>query len=210
MSKYEIIIYWSDEDSADPLVTSYNVYYDQAGKSQLLTTIPADQGLNTSFTDSGLTNGQQYCYKVTSTYADCESGFSNVICTSPEAPGQALPRITVDSIATGFLTGKGKNVTFVLTDTFSQGDEIIFQAYLLDEDLAPVGGAVAELTIDGPSSAIITTGISDADGMAEAAWATTSKRNGTPTGLYTVTTTDVIATGFEWDGVPTSTEFTLK
>jgi hypothetical protein len=80
----QVTLNWSDEHTADGLVVGYTVYYDQAGKSQFL----ANVGLDTSYTDTGLVNGQQYCYKVTSRYADCESGFSNVLCATPEAPGQ--------------------------------------------------------------------------------------------------------------------------
>ena len=46
---------------------------DQAGKAQLV----ASLGLITAFTDSGLSNGQEYCYTISSS-TDCESGFSNV------------------------------------------------------------------------------------------------------------------------------------
>jgi hypothetical protein len=202
----QVTINWSDEHTVDAQLVSYTVYYDQAGKSQLL----ADGGLNTSFTDTGLTNGQQYCYKVTSRYADCESGFSNILCATPEAPGQAAVPAGVESILSGYVTGKGKNQSFVLTDIFSQGDTIIFQAYVLDENLAPIEGATVNLSISGPSTATVTTGTSDANGMAEGSWKTSSKRNGTPLGSYTATTTGVAATGYEWDGVPTDTTFILE
>jgi hypothetical protein len=201
----QITLNWSDEHIDDNLVTGYTVYYDQAGKSQLL----ADAGLNTSFTDTGLTNGQQYCYKVTSNYADCESEFSNILCATPQAPGQGTVPIGVDSIATGFYTGKGKNQTFVSEVVFAQGDEITFQAYVLDQNGAPVEGATVDLTIGGPSSTTVSTGTSDADGMAEGSWKTTTRKGGTPLGAYTTTTTGVSATGYEWNGVETSTTFDL-
>jgi hypothetical protein len=70
----EVTLGWSDEHTADPGVTGYTVYYDQAGKAQLITNV----GLTTTYLDTGLTNGQEYCYKVTYSYADCESGFSNI------------------------------------------------------------------------------------------------------------------------------------
>jgi len=66
---------WSNEHSGDPNVIGYRVYYDQAGKSQLV----AQVGLTTTYTDTDLMVGQRHFYKVTSLYVDCESDFSNVL-----------------------------------------------------------------------------------------------------------------------------------
>jgi FtsP/CotA-like multicopper oxidase with cupredoxin domain len=80
----QVTLTWSDE-SADPNVIGYNVYYDNA---QLV----ADAGLNTTYTDTGRTNGQEYCYEVTSYYdATCESGFSNILCATPNVPVVCSP-----------------------------------------------------------------------------------------------------------------------
>jgi hypothetical protein len=201
----QVTLIWSDE-SADPAPSGYSVYYDQAGKSQFI----VDVGLETSYTDAGLTNGQQYCYKVTSYYTDCESDFSIVLCATPEAPGQGTVPVGVDSIDTGYYTGKGKNQTFVLTTTFVQGDEVTFQAYVVDNNLAPVEGATVDLSITGPSAATVSTGTSNAAGMAEGSWKTTTRKGGTPLGTYTATTTSVTATGYEWDRVATSTTFDIQ
>ena len=67
----------------------YNVYYDQAGKSQLL----ADVGNTTTFTDVELVNGNVYCYKVTAVEGACESAFSNIQCatTLPKPPPVIMP-----------------------------------------------------------------------------------------------------------------------
>jgi hypothetical protein len=116
----------------------------------------------------------------------------------------------VDSIDTGYYTGKGKNQTFVLETVFLQGDEVTFQAYVLDNNLAPVEGATVDLSISGPSSATVTTGSSDAAGMAEGSWKTTTRKGGTPLGTYTATSTGVTAIGYEWDGVATSTTFDIQ
>jgi hypothetical protein len=202
----QITLNWSDEHTDDASVAQYTVYYDQADKSQFIT----DADLNTTFTDTGLVNGQQYCYKVTSWYTDCESEFSNVLCATPEAPGQGAVPAGVDSITTGYYSGKGKTSTFNVTAVFNQGDEVVFRVYVSDVNGAPVAGASAELAITGPSTASVTTGTTDAGGMAEGSWKTTTRKGGTPLGLYTVTTTGVTATGSEWDGVATSSEFTLQ
>lgn len=75
----EATLTWSSVHNADPNVIGYNIYYDQAGKAQLV----AQVGLTTSYTDTGLTVGQMYCYKVTSVYSNCESAYSNVLCVIP-------------------------------------------------------------------------------------------------------------------------------
>ncbi|MBW2733575.1 MAG: hypothetical protein JRH20_14400 [Deltaproteobacteria bacterium] len=83
----EVSVGWADEHTGDAQVTGYKLYYDQAGKSLLLATLAKV----TTYRDSGLTGGQTYCYKVTATYADCESPASNVVCGVPlgiDARGQ--------------------------------------------------------------------------------------------------------------------------
>ena len=75
----QITLTWSDLHTGDPAVTGYNIYYDKAGTSQPATSVPP----RTMYTDTGLTNGQEYCYKVTSLHAECESGFSNITCAVP-------------------------------------------------------------------------------------------------------------------------------
>jgi hypothetical protein len=80
---HQITITWSDEHAGDAAVTGYNIYYDKDGKSQPVTSVWP----RTTYTNTALTNGQQYCYKVTSLYAECESGFSNVKCAVPAAQG---------------------------------------------------------------------------------------------------------------------------
>ena len=47
---------WSDEHSADDSsVTGYSVYYDQAGKAQLVADV--NDPTSTNYTDTGLTSG---------------------------------------------------------------------------------------------------------------------------------------------------------
>jgi len=50
----------------------------------------ADAGNVLTWVDSGLTKGEEYCYKVTS-YQDatCVSAYSNIVCAIPSSPGQA-------------------------------------------------------------------------------------------------------------------------
>jgi hypothetical protein len=70
----QVALSWSQGTGA----LTYNLYYDQAGKSQLIANVNG-----TSYTNSGLTNGQLYCYKVTSLNECGESGFSDVVCATP-------------------------------------------------------------------------------------------------------------------------------
>jgi hypothetical protein len=197
---------WSDEHGADPAVEGYNVYYDQAGKAQLV----SELGQVTSYQDSGLTNGLEYCYMVTSRHADCESGYSNMLCATPDNQAEA----EVDAITTGFYSGKGKNQTFNAATTFDAGASVTFRVQVLDIAGAPIEGAVVELQISGPESHAVTTGLSDADGWAEGSWNTQrpNKRGqgGTTPGLYTANVTGLTADGYVWNGTPTSVDFTIQ
>jgi hypothetical protein len=111
--------------------------------------------------------------------------------------------------------GKGKNATttFVLTSNFVQGDGVVIQATVKNEGGAPVPDATITFAISGPESASLTTGPSDANGVAETTWDTQSPnkkgQGGTAIGGYTATTTGVTASGFVWDQIPTSTTFTI-
>ena len=204
----EVTLAWSPV--AD--VVGYKVYYDQAGKAQLV----ADVGSATGFTSTGLTNGSQYCYKVTSYTADCESDFSNILCAVPNNPGQNNLEAT---LATGRyeISGKGKSkvTTFVTTTSFSIGDAVTVRATVLDEATGlPVQNATVNIDVTGPQTVSLTTGTSDANGIAEATWQTQAPnrkgQGGTTPGSYTATTTDVTAAGYLWDGVQTTTAFTLQ
>jgi hypothetical protein len=93
----EITVTWEDVISAPPPgepADVYRLYYDQAGKAQLITEL--SEAIN-SHTDTGLTDGQEYCYKVTTYDAtnSCESGYSNIRCATATQPGQ---QTTVPSV----------------------------------------------------------------------------------------------------------------
>ena len=77
----------------------------------------------------------------------------------------------------------------------------------------PLADATVEMLITGPETLTLTTGPSDANGMAEAAWNTKApgrKSPGTSPGTYTVETKNVIVAGYHWDGVTTSTTFNIQ
>jgi hypothetical protein len=193
--------------------TGYNVYYDQAGKAQWI----ADAGGTTTYLDTGLTNGVEYCYKVTAYDATCESGFSNILCAIPNNQGQA--RVGVSAIETGRYetTGKGKDkvTIFVVTGTFSPGDGVVIRAIVTDASTGlPLSNATVEIRIDGPESLTLTAGPSDGDGIATVTWQTEAPnkrgQGGTTPGTYTVTVTSVSAAGYAWDEVMATTTFTIQ
>jgi hypothetical protein len=201
----EVTLEWSASAGA----TGYTVYYDQAGKAQLL----ADAGAATTYVDTGLTNGVEYCYKVTASDASCESDFSNILCATPNNQGQTTPAAGVVGMETGTYTGKGKNQTFTSTYTFSAGDTLVVRARVLDEGGAPVSNATVEMVIGGPETVTLNSGPSDGNGWAEAGWSTKSgnkKNPGTLPGGYTASTTKVTASGYHWDGVIQSVTFAIQ
>jgi hypothetical protein len=77
----------------------------------------------------------------------------------------------------------------------------------------PLEGATVDLLITGPEGLTVTTGQSDAAGVAEGSWNTKSggkNRPGTTPGDYTAAVAGVTANGYEWDGVTTSVSFTIQ
>lgn len=205
----QVILEWSDEHSLDPDVTGYQIFYDQAGKSQLVSAV----GLTSTFTDSSVANGTEYCYKVTSLYAGCESEFSNIICAIPNNQGQA--RVGASQVETGLYSGKGKHQTFTLTSLFNAGETVTIRAYVIDTSTGlPVANATVDIAISGPENINVTSGPSDNAGMAEASWTTSSPdkkgQGGTTPGNYFVTVVNVNAAGYTWDGATISVGFTLQ
>ena len=202
----QVTLDWSGSAGA----TGYNIYYDQAGKAQFVD----DAGNSTTYVDTGLTNGVEYCYKVTGYDETCESGFSNILCATPTNQGQAGPTAGVSTMETGIYTGKGKNQTFTPQTDFSAGDAIIIRAQVLDESNQPVSNATVEIVIGGPETVTLNSNPSDASGLAEAQWNTQGPnrkgQGGTVAGNYTATTTNVTASGYNWDSATTSITFTIQ
>jgi hypothetical protein len=202
----EVTLQWSATAGA----TGYNVYYDQAGKAQLI----ADAGNTTTFIDTGLTNGVEYCYKVTAYDGTCESGFSNILCAIPQTQGQTTVPAGVSTLETGIYTGKGRDRVYTAQTLFNAGDGVVIRASVVDGLTGlPLADATVDLLITGPESLTLVTGLSDANGIAEVVWQTQVPRKnnpGTTPGTYTVQTKNVTATGYHWDGVTTSTTFTIQ
>ena len=209
----QVTLGWSDVHAGDPSVQGYTVYYDQSGKAQQVT----QTGTVTTYTDSGLSDGQSYCYKVVSRAGSCASGYSNVLCAVPNSQGHA--QLDTANMATGiYLTsGKGKNRTVIFTETseFAPGDDVIIRVQVSDRDTGlPVQNAVVEISVSGPETFVVSSAPSSADGLAEAAWTTQppNKRGqgGTATGSYTAILDGVTAEGYSWSGGPLMAGFTLQ
>lgn len=218
----QVTLTWTAPAQLPEGVSAYDfrLYYDQAGKAQHIVDIPWP---GDNHTDTGLTNSQQYCYKLTArvtTVEGCiaESGFSNILCATPSAAGQAVVGVT-DGLQTGrwVREGKGKNATttFELTDSFAAGDAVVIQGAVSGGE-AVLSGAVVELTIsDGANTvATVSSGPSDATGAFEATWQTQKPNKkgagGTAPGSYTVTVSNVVLDGYSWDGQAQSVTLTIQ
>jgi len=202
----EVALDWSVVNGA----TGYNVYYDQAGKAQLV----VDAGNSTTYVDTGLTNGVEYCYKVSAYDGTCESGYSNILCAIPNSVGLLTDPAGVNLLQTGLYVGPGPVFTFNPQSAFNAGAEVVFRTHVVDNITGlPLLGATVDLLITGPETLTLITGLSDANGVAEAAWRTTRPTRwnpGTTPGAYTVQVKGVTATGYHWDGVTTSANFTIQ
>ncbi len=78
----EITLTWTDEHTVNPSVVGYRIYHTRSARRRPI----AEVGLVITYTDTGLVNGRQYCYKV-SAYDEtgCESGFKKMLCAVPTA-----------------------------------------------------------------------------------------------------------------------------
>ena len=205
----EVTVHWTADGTAD----SYTIYFDQAGKAQFVANSDCVSG-PCSYTDTDLTNGQEYCYMLTASAGCATSDFSLISCATPQPPGQQAVA-GVASIVMGkyVKVGKGQE-DWVPTTDLVQGDKVVFRGLITDGEGLPLPGANFHLAISGPESHAVSSGSSDADGYAEATWSTQRPKGkgggGTSPGDYTGTTTDVSAAGHSWDEVPTQAVFSIS
>jgi hypothetical protein len=194
----------------------YILYYDQSGKAQQVTSLDCGEGDCLSYTDSGLTNGQTYCYKVTASNTECESAFSNIRCATPQPPGQVQEAsVAMEEIGHWVLEGRGRNKypVFQASTTFYAGDEIVVRLRVTDANGDGIGGAQALISITGPESVNLQASASDGQGGAEVRWPTARPNKkgigGTATGVYTATVTGLSSATYEWDGAASTVNFSL-
>jgi hypothetical protein len=192
----QVTLGWSSVTGA----TGYNVYYDQAGKAQLV----ADAGNSLTYPDTGLTNTQEYCYKVTAYDATCESGFSNILCATPTP----APPMGVSDLQSGVWVGR-KNPGFQPQESFAVRETVVLQATVVDEGLVPVADAVVTVEITDPNGALLATVTSTPSDIAGLAYLEWKVPRGAAGGLYTATVIDVQQPLYFFDGVPTADTFTV-
>jgi fibronectin type 3 domain-containing protein len=208
-----VALQWSPVENA----TSYGIFYDQSDKSQPHDSADCAGPGDCTYTDAGLDQGQSYCYKITAVGESCESDFSNILCATTQPAGQTgaagTSALTTGSIVT---TGKGKNQqqTYEQSTTFSAGEDVVIRMTVTDEAGSPVSDATVTLLVDGPSTATLTTSVSDGTGFAEATWPTSAPNKkgngGTPTGSYTITVNGLSSATHDWDMQATSVSIDLQ
>jgi len=201
----------SSQGTAD----DYILYYDQSGKAQWISTLDCS-GQCLSYTDAPLTNGQAYCYKVTASNTECESGFSNILCATPQSPGQTqYASAAVFETGHWVTEGKARNryPVYQASTVFAAGDEIILRIKVTDESGIGIGGAQASISITGPESADLLSLLTDSQGEAEATWATVRPNKkgvgGTAVGAYSAAITGLKLSTHQWDGVAGEWSFTI-
>jgi len=193
------------------------LYLDQSDKAQLVAELVCTNTDCLSYTHTGLTNGQTYCYKVTSDNGNCESGFSDPLCATPQNAGQPsdFASVLIDQFGRWETTkGKGGTVQLVETTLFTAGDEIGALLHLTDSAGADVAGATVHVTVTGPITVELTSSASGADGIAELHWQTQAPNRkgngGTPPGTYTARVTGLSSNSYVWDGVWAAQEFDIN
>jgi len=194
-------------------VDGYRVYEDQAG---MLYQTP--DAAVTSYADTNLTNGVEYCYRVTSFNTDpnsgvvCESGFSDPQCATP------VTSVTATVNIAALETGTGTGLLFTAATVFNVGDNVVIRGQVVDGTGAPLAGAVVSMDITGPDPntvivAQLTSTASDAAGNADASWQTQGpwrRQPRTAPGIYTATVTNVTMAGYVWDGVVATVTFEIQ
>ncbi|MBT8058121.1 MAG: hypothetical protein KJO33_00920 [Gammaproteobacteria bacterium] len=209
-----VTLAWSGP--AEGEILAYSLYYDQSDKTQPVTTTDCTAGPCTGYTDTGLTNGQTYCYVVAASDGSCESGYSNVLCATPQPPGQEVTAsATILETGRWIRVGKGKNAEWVWEPTanFTPGDGVVVRLEVRDEDGAALAGATVSLSISGPEQASLVSEATDGNGTAEASWSTEAPnkkgQGGTPPGAYTATVAGMNSDTHDWDGVSSEAPFGL-
>jgi len=145
-----VITEWQDIPADPVVIDGYRLFYDQSGKAQLIVDLDwvAGQG---NYTDLGLTNGQGYCYKVTSylgvdangefdPLSGCESDFSNILCATPAQPGQ---QVTVPDVVGMLQTDAETAITDASLDVGTVDNtysETVTEGHVISQE--PVGGTL--------------------------------------------------------------------
>ena len=184
----QVILSWTASSSnGGSAITGYKIYRSTtAGAETFLTPV----GNVVTYTDSGLTNGVTYYYKVTAVNSVGESVLSN---EANAAPSASVPTLHVSSIttATQILGGGNKKI-----DTF---------VTVKDSNNMPVSGAAVSIKVTLPSGNVLaSSGITDASGNVKIVVGPTKQ-----IGSYTSCIDNVVLTGFAFDGIKPCVSGTL-
>ena len=169
----QVMVAWH-ELPAEPAIDGYRLFYDQSGKAQLVGDLDS---VESTYTDLGLTNSQEYCYKVTSyigvdengdfdPVSGCESGFSNILCATPSQPGQqvtvpdtiGIPQAEAEAaiIAADLIVG---TIDTAYSDTVNEGNVISQEP--VSGTLLPRGSTVNLVVSLGPAPGVVCANIGD-------------------------------------------------
>jgi hypothetical protein len=191
------LIWQPSEDQVD----GYRVFSRQAGESYNYEN-PSWEGTETSCTIMDLDPSKIYHFVARAFNQSEESSDSNeaTLGFTTEVVG-----ITKLEMGRYQVTGKGKNRTkeFVITDTFSAGDTVLFRMFVADTSKGtPVINAIVTLNISGAENANLTSTSSTSEGVAEITWKTQApknRRSGTEPGVYAASVANVAVDGYVWD-----------
>jgi serine protease len=133
------------------------------------------------------------------------------------SPPPEVPEMGATEVRTGkYITvGKGRNKTtyYEPTNSFQRGDGVVIKTQITSEQGNAVAGATVTIEIEGPESQILN-GLTDGTGWVEVVWQTQKPnrrgRGGTAAGNYTATITNVVASGYSWDGIQQYAGFSLN
>lgn len=192
----QVTLTWDNMHAANPNILGYRIYRGTGGAKTFL----AEVGLTTTTVDQDLTNGQTYYYAVTSFTAAEESAYSNEVAATPAA----IKHAKVMNLETGYYN-KGK---WTPATSFSRGTKVVIRCTVIDvEANQPLASATVSLRISGANTTNLTSALSNAGGVAEATWSTSTKN---ATGSNSAAVTNVVRTGFVWDGTPIAIGITLN
>jgi hypothetical protein len=160
--------------------------------------------------NAGFSGSDSFTYQVRDS-AGAVSNVATVAITVTATGGGQQAGVSVMTL--GLLSGKGKNQVFTETSVFTQGDEVVIRSLVTDGAGNPVADATVTVEISGPEAVTFDSDPSGADGIAQASWKTSAPnkrgQGGTTPGGYTAIIGNVAAVGYTWDGVTTSSPFTL-
>ncbi|MDE1842850.1 MAG: fibronectin type III domain-containing protein, partial [Thaumarchaeota archaeon] len=128
----QVSLTWSQPASnGGSAITSYNIYRGTTSGGE--NTVPIASATSTSYTDSSLTNGQTYYYKVTAVNAIGESTASNEASATPQQTPTLSVSVTTDH--TSYLRGGHAHITVqVLSNS------------------TPISGASVTVSVTAPNS----------------------------------------------------------